>query len=290
MLKVTLTYDKGTIVIRGLAHIPFATLDPRTNVLRALGLHYSNIIQYLKQSGIEYSDYVLSEETTMMLSSSLSSPSQLSLRDYQHRALENWLRAGLRGCLVLPTGSGKTIIGIKAIEKTNASSLIVVPTLDLMDQWTTTLSKYFPNLRIGNLGGGNDDIQSITVSTYDSAYIRAPFLGNKFSLVIFDEVHHLALGYRTIAEQMAGHHFVWASPLRLKEKMIFIKTYRDSWVKFCFKSALMSLLETNILPPMKLKEGRWKCSQIELEEVQKKYEHLSAMHKKTQFSKVCNYP
>jgi superfamily II DNA or RNA helicase len=205
VLKVTLTYDKGTIVIRGLAHIPFAVLDPRTNVLRALALHYSNIIEYLKQSGIEYSDYVLSQETTMMLSSSLSSSSQLSLRDYQHRALENWLRAGLRGCVVLPTGSGKTIIGIRAIEKANAASLIVVPTLDLMDQWTATLSKYFPNLRIGNLGGGNDDLQPITVSTYDSAYIRAPFLGNKFSLVIFDEVHHLAaLGYRTVAEQMAA--------------------------------------------------------------------------------------
>jgi superfamily II DNA or RNA helicase len=205
VLKATLTYDKGTIVIRGLAHIPFAILDPRTNVLRALALYYSNIIDYLKQSGIEYSDYVLSEETMMMLSSSLSSSSPVSLRDYQQRALDNWLRAGLRGCIVLPTGSGKTIIGIKAIEKTNAASLIVVPTLDLMDQWTTTLSKYFPNIRIGNLGGGNDDMQSITVATYDSAYIRAPFLGNKFSLVIFDEVHHLAaIGYRTIAEQMAA--------------------------------------------------------------------------------------
>ena len=204
MLKAALTYDKGTIVIRGLAHIPFAILDPRTNVLRALALHYSNIIDYLKQSGIQYSDHVLSEET-MMLSSSLSSSSPLSLRDYQQRALDNWLRAGLRGCVVLPTGSGKTILGIKAIEKANAASLVIVPTLDLMDQWTTVLSKHFPNTRIGNLGGGNDDIQSITVSTYDSAYIRAPFLGNKFSLVIFDEVHHLAaLGYRTIAEQMAA--------------------------------------------------------------------------------------
>lgn len=204
MLKAALTYDKGTIVIQGLAHIPFAILDPRTNVLRALALHYSNIIDYLKQSGIEYSDHVLSEET-MMLSSSLSSSSPLSLRDYQQRALDNWLRAGLRGCVVLPTGSGKTILGIKAIEKANAASLVIVPTLDLMDQWTTVLSKHFPNTRIGNLGGGNDDIQSITVSTYDSAYIRAPFLGNKFSLVIFDEVHHLAaLGYRTIAEQMAA--------------------------------------------------------------------------------------
>ncbi|HZA48330.1 MAG TPA: DEAD/DEAH box helicase family protein [Nitrososphaera sp.] len=205
VLKATLTYDKGTIVIRGLAHIPFAILDPRTNVLRALALHYSNIIDYLKQSGIEYSDHVLSEETMMLSMSLSSSSSSLSLRDYQQRALDNWLRAGLRGCLVLPTGSGKTILGIKAIEKANASSLVVVPTLDLMDQWTAILSKYFPNVRIGNLGGGNDDIQSITVSTYDSAYIRAPFLGNKFSLIIFDEVHHLAaVGYRTIAEQMAA--------------------------------------------------------------------------------------
>src|ERR671937_101947 len=151
VIKTTLTYDKGTIVIRGLAHIPFAILDPRTNVLRALPLHYSNIIEYLKQSGIEYADHVLSEET-MMLSSSLSSSSPLSLRDYQQRALDNWLRAGLRGCVVLPTGSGKTIVGIKAIEKANAASLVVVPTLDLMDQWTINLSKYFPNVRIGNLG------------------------------------------------------------------------------------------------------------------------------------------
>jgi superfamily II DNA or RNA helicase len=204
VLEATLTYDKGTIVIRGLAHIPFAVLDPRTNVLRALALYYSNILEYLKQSRIEYSDHVLSEEA-ITSSLSLSSSSQISLRDYQQRALENWLRAGLRGCIVLPTGSGKTILGIMAITKSNANSLIVVPTLDLMDQWTTILSRYFPNLRIGNLGGGNEDIQPITVSTYDSAYIRASFLGNKFSLVIFDEVHHLAaLGYRTIAEQMAA--------------------------------------------------------------------------------------
>jgi superfamily II DNA or RNA helicase len=96
-------------------------------------------------------------------------------------------------------------VGIKAIEKLNASSLVVVPTLDLMDQWTGILAKYFQFTKIGNLGGGTDDIQPITVSTYDSAYLRAPLLGNKFSLIIFDEVHHLAApGYRTISEQMAA--------------------------------------------------------------------------------------
>ena len=204
MLKATLTYDRGTIVVQGLAHIPFAVLDPRTNVLRALALYYSNIIEYLKQSGIEHTDHVLSEEI-MITPSSLSLLTPITLRDYQQRALDNWFRAGLRGCVVLPTGSGKTIVGIKAIERAKASSLVVVPTLDLMDQWTINLSKYFPEVRIGNLGGGADEIQPITISTYDSAYIRAPFLGNKFSLVIFDEVHHLAaVGYRTIAEQMVA--------------------------------------------------------------------------------------
>ena len=47
----------------------------------------------------------------------------------------------------------------------------------------------FTNIKIGNLGGGNEDIQAITVATYDSAYIRAASLGNKFSLLVFDEIH-----------------------------------------------------------------------------------------------------
>jgi superfamily II DNA or RNA helicase len=265
VLKAILRYDRGTIVIDGLAHIPFATLDPRTNVLRAQAMYYSDIVEYLKQSRIEYDDRVL-EEKTMTLpfdhhhlllrrrqinhneqdyndnddnksSSSKSfavnnnndlpqSLSSLSLRDYQQKAFDNWVKAGLRGCVVLPTGSGKTLVGIKAIQEVNAPSLVVVPTLDLMDQWTALLSKHFVGTKdvamegaeatgvistetdlakIGNLGGGAEDIQPITVSTYDSAYLRAPALGNKFKLVVFDEVHHLAaLGYRTIAQQMAA--------------------------------------------------------------------------------------
>lgn len=220
MLKATLNYDKGTIVIKGLAHIPFATLDPRSNLLRAQAHYYVNIIDYLKQSGIEFTDYVFNDviaspdfQTGSNDKDSIlrngkepsSATSLISLRDYQQKALDRWVRAGMRGSVVLPTGSGKTIVGIKAIEQVNASSLIVVPTLDLMDQWTGILARHFQFTKIGNLGGGIDDIQPITVSTYDSAYLRAPLLGNRFFLVIFDEVHHLAApGYRTIAEQMAA--------------------------------------------------------------------------------------
>ena len=188
------------MIIKGLAHIPFATVDPRTNLLRAPALHYSNIICYLEESGIDYNDSVLD-----LIPSPLFVTGYVSLREYQKKALEKWVKARMKGCIVLPTGSGKTIIGIKAIERVNSATLIVVPTLDLMGQWTEILSKHFANAKIGNLGGGTDDIQAITVATYDSAYLRAASIGNKFSLIVFDEVHHLAApGYRSIAEQMAA--------------------------------------------------------------------------------------
>lgn len=205
MLKTILKYDKGTIIITGgIPHIPFATVDPRTNHLRALGLHYQNITEYLKQSEIEYDD---SNVLDLIPSPNINNNHcrLLNLRDYQQKALDRWVKAGKKGCVVLPTGSGKTVIGVKAIETVNAASLIIVPTIDLMDQWTSVLSKYFTNVKIGNLGGGSDDIQAITVSTYDSAYIRAASLGNKFALIIFDEIHHLgAPGYRSIAEQFVA--------------------------------------------------------------------------------------
>jgi superfamily II DNA or RNA helicase len=223
LIKAALRYDNGTILITGsIAHIPFATVDPRTNQhLRAQALYYQNIVEYLKQSEIVCDDFVLdlipspnilidnNNNTKNNNDNNNTNNHHLTLRDYQQKALDNWSKAGKRGCVVLPTGSGKTVIGIKAIEMVNSASLVIVPTIDLMDQWTSVLSKYFPNMKIGNLGGGIDDIQAITVSTYDSAYIRASNLGNRFALIILDEVHHLAApGYRTIAEQ-------FASPFRL---------------------------------------------------------------------------
>src|ERR1041384_3918324 len=211
MQRTVLTYDNGSITIRGgISHIPYASFDPRTNCLRAQALYYQNILNYLNQSEIEYDDsHVLDLIPSPNITLDENPHNPISLRDYQQKALDMWIKAGKRGCIVLPTGSGKTIIGVKALEVINSASLVIVPTIDLMDQWTSVLSKYFNSIKIGNLGGGLDDIQAITVCTYDSAYIRAPSLGNRFGLVIFDEVHHLAApGYRSIAEQ-------FASPFRL---------------------------------------------------------------------------
>jgi superfamily II DNA or RNA helicase len=192
--SVTLEYQKGTIVVKGLDSLPFSTLDSRTNYLYSNGINYKKITEYLNGKNIKYDDRVLD-----LLPISDLPKIKVKLRGYQLEAIENWCLEKM-GSIVLPTGAGKTIIGLKIIEIVNSPTLIIVPTLDLIKQWTKILSRNF-DIEIGNIGGGTENIQPITVSTYDSAYIKAAWIGNKFLLIVFDEVHHLpAPSYRLIAE------------------------------------------------------------------------------------------
>jgi len=197
-----LTFNRGTIAVRGDVRIPNSTWDERSRAFRAMALHYRDIIDYLNNSGIGFTDSVLDLIPCPELQSSIV------LRDYQKQALDAWIFNGKRGVIVLPTGSGKTVIGIKAISLLNIPTIVIVPTLDLLDQWRSRLKKEF-TIEVGILGGGEQEIKALTVSTYDSAYIHAARLGNKFGLIIFDEVHHLpAEGYKHIAE-------MFASPFRM---------------------------------------------------------------------------
>ncbi|MDD1761125.1 MAG: DEAD/DEAH box helicase family protein [Methanothrix sp.] len=193
-----LTFDKGTIQIQGDVRVPNSTWDERSKTFRAMALHYRDIIDFLNTSGFDFRDDVLDLLPCPELGSSVV------LRDYQNQALDAWTANGNRGIIVLPTGSGKTLVGIKAISLLNTPTLVVAPTLDLVDQWRSGLKKEF-RTEVGVLGGGEWDIKALTISTYDSAYIHADKLGNKFGLIIFDEVHHLpAAGYRNIAEMFAA--------------------------------------------------------------------------------------
>jgi len=190
-----LSYDKGTIKIEGNVHVPFARWDNRSRCYRALAYKYKEIVDYLKNSRIEFEDRV-----TKNVIPCPSFDIEIELRDYQIEAVKRWMTEK-RGVIVLPTGAGKTYIALSIIANLSVSTLIVVPTLALVEQWLEKLTIFFDKRYVGEFTGRKKELKPITVTTYDSAYINAEELGDKFLLLVFDEVHHLpAESYRQIAE------------------------------------------------------------------------------------------
>ncbi len=197
---ILLKYDRGSLVIRGEVGTPYGQWDPRVGAFRAMAIYYREVLAYLKRSHIIYRDEVANPPPVPTFSC------RVELRPYQKAALDAWFDAGRRGVIVLPTAAGKTFVAMKAIEKLNVATLVVVPTLDLLDQWRQLLSSQF-GMEVGAYGGGDDMLRPLTVCTYDSAYIRAEQLGNRFMFIIFDEVHHLpAPSYSQIGEMYIAPH------------------------------------------------------------------------------------
>ena len=189
-----LWFDKGTLLLKGKVGTPYGKWDPRVGCYRTKAMHYREVLAYLEESRVPYQDAVQKLPPLETLRSTIK------LRPYQKEALGRWRHGRMRGVLVLPTAAGKTYIALKAISLLKTQSLIVVPTLDLIDQWKRRVRECL-GVEAGAVGGGEHNVRMITVSTYDSAYLQAELLGNKFMFIIFDEVHHLASpSYMQIAE------------------------------------------------------------------------------------------
>jgi superfamily II DNA or RNA helicase len=189
-----LWFDKGTLLLKGEVGTPYGKWDPRSGCYRLKASQYKDAVDYFRESRIRYEDDVPNLPPLEQIKSNVE------LRTYQNKALDNWRRAGNRGVLVLPTAAGKTFIALKAIDLLKTQTLIIVPTLDLIDQWKKRVRECL-GMETGVVGGGENIVRMVTVSTYDSAYSQAAQLGNRFLLLIFDEVHHLASpGYMQIGE------------------------------------------------------------------------------------------
>jgi superfamily II DNA or RNA helicase len=195
-----LKYDRGTLILhpppRGKEWIEYATWDDRIEKFRIPAIHYRLVVEALKSADVLFED-----EVTEFFELNLSPSFTMTPYPHQEEALLAWKQAQRQGVVVLPTAAGKTYLAQLAMECTPRTTLILVPTLDLMHQWYAQLKAAFPDVEVGLLGGGSRDRSPILVSTYDSAAIHAEALGNRYALLIFDECHHLPTDfYRVIAE------------------------------------------------------------------------------------------
>lgn len=185
-----MSFDQGTLLLHGPDEQwqrfgDLCVRDGRVGAWRARALAYATIVGRLHQEGTPYRDLARAYEPCRFVPRALPPP-----RDYQEAALRAWQEAGRRGVIVLPTGSGKSLVADLAIAATGRPTLVVVPTIDLMEQWASQLERCFGG-PVGLLGGGSKDVQPLTVSTYESAALMMEFIGNRFGLLIVDECHHL---------------------------------------------------------------------------------------------------
>ncbi|MGE5191625.1 MAG: DEAD/DEAH box helicase family protein [Deltaproteobacteria bacterium] len=129
------------------------------------------------------------------------------LRPDQQKAVACWNQTG-RGCIVMPTGTGKTEVALHLMAGSAISTLVVAPVRDLMYQWHRRIAEGL-GYDAGIVGDHLFRLSPVSVTTYDSACIHMERFGNQFGMIIFDECHHLPGRVRSDAARMC------AAPLRL---------------------------------------------------------------------------
>ncbi len=102
----------------------------------------------------------------------------------------------------MPTGTGKTEVALRLMAEMRCSTLIVAPVRDLMYQWHARILRSL-DYDAGIIGDSTFNVRAISCTTYDSACIHMPKLGNRFKFLIFDECHHLPGMMRSDAARMS---------------------------------------------------------------------------------------
>ncbi len=200
-------FHQGTLRVWGVSkeltsHVPGdipLRWDDREDCFRCDAMHCDRLRQHLQASLAGRLNWKIANQQPLLISDHRDS----SLRADQRDAVNAFQSSGQRGLIVMPTGTGKTVVAIELIIRRGASVLVVVPVRDLMYQWHTKILEA-TGIDAGLIGDGVHRVSPISVTTYDSAAIHMPRIGDRFSMIVFDEVHHLAGHWRSDAARMSA--------------------------------------------------------------------------------------
>jgi superfamily II DNA or RNA helicase len=112
------------------------------------------------------------------------------LDQFQEIAIQSLIKFET-GCLVAPTGSGKTNMLLSVIHLLQTPTLILVHTKSLLEQTVKRCKQNF-GIKSGILGGGKRSIKPITVAMIQTLSRAKSLqdLSKEFGLIVVDEAHH----------------------------------------------------------------------------------------------------
>jgi len=183
--------------------------------------------------------YVDGEHLPIALRDITLSGIPFTVRAYQRESVDVFHAGGARqggsGCIVLPCGAGKTIVGMAAMEALQSSTLILSPNTVAVRQWIDELldKTDLTEDQIGEYTGLQKQIRPVTVSTYQVLTYRKRkgedgegefphfglFAARDWGLIIYDEVHLLpAPVFRITAELQARRRLGLTATLVREDK------------------------------------------------------------------------
>ncbi|MFA9557334.1 DNA repair helicase XPB [Evansella sp. AB-rgal1] len=143
------------------------------------------------------------------------------LRSYQQEAVDSFVVGkGVQegnGFIILPCGSGKTIVGLGVMSELKEETLILVPNDTSLQQWYNELLKKttLTPSQIGRYTSENKEIRPVTITTYQMLTYHdrknkgtfphySLFHDRSWGLVIYDEVHLLPAPLFRITSNLQG--------------------------------------------------------------------------------------
>jgi len=183
----------------------------------------------LLEKGYPVKDYGLIEEFQPI---KIGLKPEFQPRDYQLEALERFLKAG-SGVVILPPGTGKTVIAVMATAHLRAPTLVLCTRAEICKQFKaeylkhTTISPYQIAVITGETPLRERIIRPITITTYQMATSRhlRDIWRTRWGLIVFDECQHIPseVWGRVVHIQAIRRLGLTATPIREDrlEKMIF---------------------------------------------------------------------
>ena len=160
--------------------------------------------------------YIEGEPLPIELATQMSNGKPFGLRAYQIESVDAFYAGGTErggsGVVVLPCGAGKTVVGIGAMAKVKAHTLILTTNVTALRQWRAEILDK-TDLKpedVGEYSGEIKELKPVTLTTYQILTYRKKktddfthfhlFNDNNWGLILYDEVHLLpAPVFRAVA-------------------------------------------------------------------------------------------
>jgi superfamily II DNA or RNA helicase len=217
------------------------------------------------------------------------------LRDYQEEIIKIYMDYvntnrceniyGNGGVLEVPTGKGKTVMGLKIISNLKKKALIIVHKEFLMNQWIERIEEFLPTARVGKIQGPTFDIHEKDIvigmiqTIYDKEYPVDAF--SSFGITLVDEVHRIG------SEQFSKTLLKTITPYMLGISATVDRKDQLTKVLFMFIGEKIYSQKTNIGDEVSVRAINYVSTDTEFNEVE--YDFRGSPKYSTMISKLCEF-